>query len=270
MAGSFREAEYAGWTARAESYDALFTAISNQAIPYILSALGDLSGKAVLDVCCGPGHLAAAAVQSGATAEGIDFAPTMVARAARNYPAVPFRKGDAERLPYESGSFDHVVCAFGIMHLQQPEAAIAEARRVLRPCGIYALTQWALDDDLLRIVSAAIAEHGRSDLDLPQAPPPLRFSDPDECRRVLRICGFDDIRTQRIALEWRTDRAEELLELIYSSAVRAALLLEAQEPERRARIQQAIVDAVEAQSGGRDLLIRRPAVLASGTKPRDG
>jgi SAM-dependent methyltransferase len=70
--------------------------------PHILSALGDLSGKAVLDVCCGPGHLAAAAVQRGATAEGIDFAPTMVAKAARNYPAIPFREGDAESLPYEA------------------------------------------------------------------------------------------------------------------------------------------------------------------------
>jgi ubiquinone/menaquinone biosynthesis C-methylase UbiE len=266
MAMSFREAEYAGWTARAESYDTLFTTISNQAIPHILAALGDLSGKAVLDVCCGPGHLAAAAVQRGASAEGIDFAPTMIARAARNYPTIPFHEGDAESLPYGSGSFDHVVCAFGIMHLQQPEAAIAEAHRVLRPSGIYAFTQWALNDDLLRIVSAAIAEHGRSDLDIPQAPPPMRFSDPDECRRVLRIYGFREIRIEQITLQWRTDRAEALLELIYSSAVRAALLLEAQEPEQRACIHKAIIDAVTAQSDGRDLLIRRPAVLASGIK----
>ena len=227
MATSFREAEYAGWTARAESYDTLFTTISNQAIPHILSVLGDLSSKAVLDVCCGPGHLAAAAVQCGAFAEGIDFAPTMIARATRNYPTIPFHVGDAESLPYGNGSFDHVVCAFGIMHLQQPEAAIAEAHRVLRPSGIYAFTQWALNDDLLRIVSAAIAEHGRSDLDIPQAPPPMRFSDPDECRRVLRIYGFREIRIEQITLQWRTDRAEALLELIYSSAVRAALLLEA-------------------------------------------
>ncbi len=187
--------------------------------------------------------------------------------AARNYPTIPFREGDTESLPYGSGSFDYVVCAFGIMHLQQPEAAVAEAHRILRPNGMYAFTQWALNDDLLRIVSVAIAEHGRSDLDVPQAPPPMRFSDPDECRRVLGIYGFREIRIEQIILQWRTDRAEALLELIYSSAVRAALLLEAQEPERRACIHKAIIDTVTAQSDGRDLLIRRPAVLASGIKP---
>src|SRR5271166_5567693 len=64
---SFREAEHAGWKARADSYDAHFATITNQAIPKMLSAFDELAGRALLDVCCGPGHLAAVAV--GAQAE---------------------------------------------------------------------------------------------------------------------------------------------------------------------------------------------------------
>ena len=137
---------------------------------------------------------------------------------------------------------------------------------MLRPGGTYAFSQWAQDDDLLQIVSAALAAHGRSDLALPPAPPPMRFSDRDECRRALQSGGFRDVGALRIELQWRTDRAEAVLDLIESGAVRAALLLEAQEPARRARIHKAIIEAAETRRAGSEIILDRPAVLASGKK----
>ena len=118
-----------GWTARADSYDRVFTPISDQAIPHMLAPLGDLRGKRVLDICCGSGHMTAALADKGAAAEGIDFAPTMIAKASSRYPAISFHQGDAEALDYPSNSFDHVVCCYGIMHLARPDLAIAEAYR---------------------------------------------------------------------------------------------------------------------------------------------
>jgi ubiquinone/menaquinone biosynthesis C-methylase UbiE len=170
---SFREAEHAGWTARADSYDAALAAVTGQAIPRILAAaLGDDFGcRSLLDVCCGPGHLAAAAAARGHRAEGIDFAPTMVALAQRNYPAVSFREADAERLPYPNTCFDAIACAFGLMHMERPDLAIAEAFRVLRPGGVFVFTQWAADDELFGIVGAAVAAHGNPRVDdLPPTP----------------------------------------------------------------------------------------------------
>ena len=267
MTGSFREAELSGWTARADSYDKLFTPISNQAIAPVLAKLGDVRGKRVLDICCGSGHLTAALASNGAEAEGLDFAPTMVAKACVNYPAIRFRQGDAESLPYESNVFDHVVCCYGVMHLERPDLAIAEAHRVLRYGGKYVFTQWAKDDDLLRIVSSAIAEHGDRSIDLPAAPPPMRFSEPDECRRVLLASGFEGVAVDRLDIEWNAARPEALLELIYGSAVRAAMLIEAQEPAQRAKIHDVIIFTSRANSPGDAIIIRRPTVMASGEKP---
>ena len=71
--------------------------------------------------------------------EGLDFAPTMIARAAANFPGKKFRQGDAEKLPYDHNMFDAVVCCFGVMHLEKPEQAIAEAYRVLKRGGKYIL-----------------------------------------------------------------------------------------------------------------------------------
>ncbi len=116
MAGTFRDDELSGWTARAESYDRLFTPITNQVIPKILGMLGDVRGKRILDVCCGLGHLTAAIADQGADAEGLDFAPTMVARAAARYPALGFCQGDAESLPFDKNAFDHVVCCYERVH----------------------------------------------------------------------------------------------------------------------------------------------------------
>ena len=59
----------------------------------------------------------------------------MVAEARRRWPALTFREGDAEALPFESSSLDAVVMNFGLLHLARPDVALAEAFRVLRPAG---------------------------------------------------------------------------------------------------------------------------------------
>lgn len=266
MAGSFRDTELSGWSARADSYDRLFTPITNQAIPRILATLADIRAKRVLDVCCGSGRLTAVLANAGADAEGLDFAPPMVAKASANFPALRFRQGDADNLPYDSNSFDHVVCCYGVMHLPNPDQAIAEAHRILKPGGKYVFTQWAKDDELMTIVTSAVAEHGTLSIDLPAAPPPLRFSDPDECRRVLDTTGFDKIAVERLDIAWTSNRPEALLELINGGAVRMAMVIQAQRPESRTKIEDAITRAARARTTGNTTVVRRPTVMAVGEK----
>ena len=60
---------------------------------------------------------------------------------------------------------------------------------------------------------------------------------------------------------------EDVLRLIMESATRAAMLIEAQEPDRRAAIEEAIMAGARDKSAGDRIAIRRPSVLAQGTKP---
>jgi SAM-dependent methyltransferase len=85
----------------------------------------------VLDVGCGDGELAAF-LPSGAWV-GVDASATMVERA-----PVGARLARAEALPYSANSFGGVALLYVLYHLDRPAAALAEARRVLRPGGLVA------------------------------------------------------------------------------------------------------------------------------------
>jgi ubiquinone/menaquinone biosynthesis C-methylase UbiE len=55
--------------------------------------------------------------------------------------------GRAEALPYETGAFDCVVCTFTLCSVQDPAAALGEARRVLKPGGRFLFCEHGLSPD---------------------------------------------------------------------------------------------------------------------------
>lgn len=72
---------------------------------------------------------------------------------------VEWRQADAMQLPFPDGAFDAVVCQFGAMFFPERAQAFAEARRVLRPGGVYIFNAWdRLDEnDFAAAVTAAVA-----------------------------------------------------------------------------------------------------------------
>ena len=106
-------------------------------------------GQRVLDVACGTGVLARAAiprVQPGGSVAGLDKNPGMLAVAASIAPDVAWREGTAESLPFADGTFDAVACQFGLMFCADRRAALGEMRRVLAPGGRMAVAVWAALD----------------------------------------------------------------------------------------------------------------------------
>ncbi|MYB42005.1 MAG: ubiquinone/menaquinone biosynthesis methyltransferase [Chloroflexi bacterium] len=98
-------------------------------------------GDTVLDVGCGTGDLAFDCAARGAgTVLGVDFAEPMLALArdkanARRAATVSFAAADATRLPLLDASVDVWCAAFVLRNIPDLDAALAEARRVLRPGG---------------------------------------------------------------------------------------------------------------------------------------
>jgi len=184
----FHSFEQSGWQRAAGRYGDAFGGLTSQTIARLLNAARVERGTRLLDIASGPGYVAAAAAAQGATACGVDFSSEMVRLAAHRYPGIRFLEGDAEALPFPDASFDAVTINFGVLHLARPDAALAEACRVLVAGGRCALTVWAKPDVSVGfgIVLRAIETHGRMDVPLPEGPPFFRFSDPAEAARSLR------------------------------------------------------------------------------------
>jgi SAM-dependent methyltransferase len=265
----FRDFEQAGWERAAEFYGDAFGALTSQTAPALLDAVDAAPGTRLLDVATGPGFIAAAAAERGATVSGLDFARAMVVEARRRHPAIEFREGDAEALPFDDGRFDAVVMNFGMLHLARPDAAIAEARRVLRPGGRYAFTVWAAPERAVGFGLAlrAIEAFGTMDVALPDGPPFFRFSDPVATRQTLESSGFVDVRVEELSLTWRLTSADAVFEALSRGGVRTAAVLRAQTPDALGAIRAAVRKGVESYATGDGFTIPMPAVLASSRRP---
>jgi SAM-dependent methyltransferase len=72
---------------------------------------------------------------------------------------VEWHQADAMQLPFPDGTFDAVVCQFGVMFFPDKPRAFSEARRVLRPGGVFLFSAWDRleDNEFPDIVTAAVA-----------------------------------------------------------------------------------------------------------------
>ena len=113
----------------------------------------ELSEATALDVAAGTGELTFALSRAGVkSAVGLDFTPAMVeaARAKaerRGDERVSFVVGDALALPFADESFDAVYMVGVIGEIPEPEKAIEEMHRILKPGGLLAFTEAVIDPD---------------------------------------------------------------------------------------------------------------------------
>ncbi len=104
-------------------------------MPNTLAVLGNIRGRSILDVGCGTGLYAKALVGRGARVYGIDISEKEIEIAKAECRGADFRVGSASDMPYANSKFDIVLMALAFTYFENMDAALDEARRVLKPHG---------------------------------------------------------------------------------------------------------------------------------------
>lgn len=267
---TFAQYEQEGWQRNAATYDAIDLPTTCQAVTPILNSLGSLQDLPILELASGTGYLAAQAVTQGATITGIDISPKMVEIAQQRVPVgATFLLGDASDLPFEAEQFDAVVCSFGFPHFADPQKALQEIARVLKPDGVLTFSIWPEpepDNSFFGLIQKVCQTYADLEVGLPPAPPSSALADPAIRDPMITQAGFKDIHTQTLNLRWPLQGPETMVEFIVKGSVRTRMLYERQTPAVQAKIRAGLVEETMAYIRNGKKSIPCPGMLVIGSK----
>ena len=131
------------YTNQARTYDDTRGA-SPSVLGPLREALQGAPGRRLVDIGGGTGNYSLALREEGWAPLVVDREPAMLARAAAK--GLETLEADAQRLPLADESADAAMLVSMLHHVEDPPAAIAEARRILRPKGKLVLMGWSNED----------------------------------------------------------------------------------------------------------------------------
>lgn len=239
----------------------------------LVAAAAPTRGSRVLDVGCGTGAVARAArATAGPEARVAAVDPSLdMLLAARRGGVQAVVQASLPNLPFANASFDTVLSAFVLTHVDDADAALADMARVLRPLGCIGVSAWAAgDDEYTAAWSGVIARYVSPERMSVAAevvlPGDARFSRPAGLTDALRAAGFAQVRSHDADFEFRLSVEEYIEGREVCASGRALRTLLSDDEWRRFR-----ADARAAMTSRFPEGVRyaRRVAIATGTRPAE-
>lgn len=213
-----------------------------------------IAPRRILETAAGTGIVTAAVLREVPVAEIVatDLNQAMLDIAAQRIrsPHVRFEAADAQELPFADGSFDLLICQFGVMFFPDRLRAYREAKRVLKRGGLFLFNVW---DHLAANPAPHTAARAVASL-FPDDPPsfldrvPFGYGDTARIESDLAEAGFEDASIETVAKRSRTaDPREAAIGLCHGTPLSAEI--EARDPSKLDDATEATTEALIALSG---------------------
>ncbi|MEA2795037.1 MAG: hypothetical protein QOI87_2417 [Bradyrhizobium sp.] len=171
----------------------------------LANRLSALNPERVLETAAGTGivtHALLRSLAAGASVVATDLNQPMLDHAAKQVSSsrVSWQKADAQALPFPDGTFDAVVCQFGVMFFPDRQKAYREARRMLKPGGHFIFNVWDRieHNEFADLVTAAVAEMFAGDPPRFLARTPHGYHDKQAVIAEVKSAGFGNVAAETV------------------------------------------------------------------------
>ena len=251
-----------------ENYERYFVpAIAAPLAAELLDAAALSPGERVLDVACGTGivtRVAAERVGADGAVAGVDINPGMLGIARSAAPpelGIEWHEASVEALPFQTGTFDVVLCQLGLQFFPDKLAALRQVRRVLASRGRLVLNVPGPTPPIFDILADGLARHVK-----PEAAgfvhQVFSLHEVRELETIMSGAGFDEASIRACEETLRLAAPEEFLWQYLHSTPLAAAVAELN-GERRAALARDVVAQWEPFVEHDALVLRMRVVMAS-------
>lgn len=179
-----------------------------------IAEVGAIQPKTILDVATGTGDMAiAAAALKPGRITGVDIADQMLEVGRKKISAqnlqqiITLNTGDSEAMPFKTGEYDAVMCAYGVRNFEHLEKGLSEMCRVLRPGGKVVILEFSHPAAfpvkqlykfyfryILPTLGKMVSKHSKAYTYLPESV--MAFPEGKKFCDILTQCGFREAKAK--------------------------------------------------------------------------
>lgn len=259
-----------GWDKAAPYYETGWEEQLWPAQEQLLELTFPRAGEKILDVSCGTGLVSlplAELVMPNGRVTGIDISEKMIDKAKMRTSEdrienISYIRMDAETLDFPESTFDKVVCSLGLMYFPNPDKALQEMYRVLKPGGQISALVWGDRkecgwSDIFSIVDKQV----KSDV----CPLFFQLGTGNSLQIAMEQVGFDDVLMKRFStfLEFK-DAEQACVSAFWGGAV--ALAYQKFDESTRKEVNYEYLASIEQYQNGNGYAVPGEFVLVKGKK----